>query len=168
MIDAARHFQPVDVIKRNLNAMASMKMNVFHWHLADDQGWRIEIKKHPKLTELASDGDFYTQEEIKNIVKYADERGIMVVPEIDIPGHASALLSVYPEIGSKQSGSTLYSVGRRSGIYDSALDPTNPKTYQLLVKFLMKCVRCLPVTTFILAETKITVKSGCKSYHSRI
>jgi hexosaminidase len=76
MIDAARHFQPVDVIKRNLNAMASMKMNVFHWHLADDQGWRIEKKKHPKLTELASDGDFYTQEEIKNIVKYADERGL--------------------------------------------------------------------------------------------
>jgi hexosaminidase len=66
MIDAARHFQPVDVIKRNLNAMASMKMNVFHWHLAD-QGWRIEIKKHPKLTELASDGDFYTQEEIKTL-----------------------------------------------------------------------------------------------------
>ncbi|MEZ7499509.1 family 20 glycosylhydrolase [Flavobacterium sp. Arc3] len=132
MIDAARHFQPVDVIKRNLSAMASMKMNVFHWHLADDQGWRIEIKKHPKLTEFASDGDYYTQEEIKNIVKYADERGIMVVPEIDIPGHASALLSVYPEIGSKKSGSIPYAVGRRSGIYDSALDPTNPKTYQLL------------------------------------
>jgi hexosaminidase len=132
MIDAARHFQPVDVIKRNLSAMASMKMNVFHWHLADDQGWRIEIKKHPKLTEFASDGDYYTQEEIKNIVKYADERGIMVVPEIDIPGHASALLSVYPEVGSKQSVSMPYAVGRRSGIYDSALDPTNPKTYQLL------------------------------------
>ncbi|CAM3099279.1 beta-N-acetylhexosaminidase [Flavobacterium frigoris] len=132
MIDAARHFQPVDVIKRNLNAMASMKMNVFHWHLVDDQGWRIEIKKHPKLTQLASDGDYYTQEEIKNIVKYADERGIMVVPEIDIPGHASALLSVYPEIGSKQSVGMPYTVGRRSGIYDSALDPTNPKTYQLL------------------------------------
>jgi hexosaminidase len=132
MIDAARHFQPIDVIKRNLDAMASMKMNVFHWHLVDDQGWRIEIKKHPKLTELASDGDYYTQEEIKGIVKYADERGIMVVPEIDIPGHASALLSVYPEIGSKKSESMPYSVGRRSGIYDSALDPTNPKTYQLL------------------------------------
>jgi hexosaminidase len=132
MIDAARHFQPVDVIKRNLDAMASMKMNVFHWHLADDQGWRIQLKKHPKLTELASDGEYYTQEEIKGIVKFADERGILVVPEIDIPGHASALLSVYPEIGSKQSGSTPYAVGRRSGIYDSALDPTNPKTYQLL------------------------------------
>jgi hexosaminidase len=132
MIDAARHFQPVDVIKRNLDAMASMKMNVFHWHLADDQGWRIQLKKHPKLTDLASDGEYYTQEEIKDIVKFADERGILVVPEIDIPGHASALLSVYPEIGSKKSGSTPYAVGRRSGIYDSALDPTNPKTYQLL------------------------------------
>ncbi|HJS01218.1 MAG TPA: family 20 glycosylhydrolase, partial [Flavobacterium sp.] len=97
MIDAARHFQPVDVIKRNLDGMAAMKMNVFHWHLADNQGWRIQIKKYPKLTELASDGDFYTQEEIKNIVKYADDRGIMVVPEIDVPGHASALLSVFPE-----------------------------------------------------------------------
>jgi hexosaminidase len=66
MIDAARHFQPVDVIKRNLNAMASMKMNVFHWHLADDQGWRIEIKKHPKLTELASDGDFIPKKKLKH------------------------------------------------------------------------------------------------------
>jgi hexosaminidase len=67
MIDAARHFQPVDVIKRNLNAMASMKMNVFHWHLADDQGWRIEIKKHPKLTELASDGDFIPKKKLKTL-----------------------------------------------------------------------------------------------------
>jgi N-acetyl-beta-hexosaminidase len=83
----------------------------------------------------------------------------MIVPEIDIPGHASALL-VYPEIGSKQGSSTLYSVGRRSGIYNDL----NPKTYQLLGEILMKCVRCLPVTTFILAETKTTVKSGCKSY----
>jgi hexosaminidase len=79
------------MLSRNLNAMASMKMNVFHWHLADDQGWRIEIKKHPKLTELASDGDFIPKKKLKHC-QYADERGIMVVPEIDIPGHASALL----------------------------------------------------------------------------
>ena len=133
MIDAARHFQPVDVIKRNLDAMASMKMNVFHWHLADDQGWRIQLKNHPKLTELASDGNFYTQEEIKNIVKYADDRGILVIPEIDVPGHASALLTAYPEIGSKVGeGKITYEVQRNSGIFNATLDPTNPKTYEIL------------------------------------
>jgi len=133
MIDVARHFQPVDVIKRNLDAMAAMKMNVFHWHLTDDQGWRIELKNHPKLTQLASDGNFYTQEEIKNIVKYADERGILVVPEIDVPGHASAILSAYPEVGSRMNfDKKTYTVERNSGIFTPTLDPSNPKTYQLL------------------------------------
>ncbi|MDI6033966.1 family 20 glycosylhydrolase [Flavobacterium sp. LB2P84] len=146
MIDVARHFQPIDVIKRNLDAMAAVKMNVFHWHLVDDQGWRIELKKHPKLTELASDGNYYTQEEIKNIVKYADDRGILVVPEIDVPGHGTAMLTAYPEIGSKTvnlnsnsiegktqvSGITSYSLERNAGIFTPTLDPSNPKTYQLL------------------------------------
>lgn len=146
MIDVARHFQPVDVIKRNLDAMAAVKMNVFHWHLTDDQGWRIQIKKHPRLTVLASDGSFYTQEEIKSIVKYADERGILVVPEIDVPGHASAILTAYPELGSKiiplTSGNSeknmqamalsTYGIERNAGIFNPTLDPTNPKTYQLL------------------------------------
>jgi len=133
MIDAARHFQPVDVIKRNLDAMAAVKMNVFHWHLVDDQGWRIEMKKLPKLAELASDGEFYTQEEIKSIIKYADERGILVVPEIDVPGHASAILTAYPEIGSqKKSDKTTYSIERNAGVFRPTLDPSNPKTYQLL------------------------------------
>jgi len=146
MIDVSRHFQPIDVIKRNLDAMAAMKMNVFHWHLVDDQGWRIEMKKHPKLTQLASDGNYYTQEEIKSIVKYADERGILVVPEIDVPGHASAILTAYPEIGSKTVNFKLttsenatqttalvtYSIERNAGIFTPTLDPSNPKTYQLL------------------------------------
>jgi hexosaminidase len=146
MIDAARHFQPVDVIKRNLDGLAAMKMNVFHWHLVDDQGWRIEMKKHPKLIELASDGMYYTQEEIKNIVKYADERGILIVPEIDVPGHGTAILTAYPEIGSKVitlTGGTsekniqgtaiaTYGVERNAGIFTPTLDPSNPKTYQLL------------------------------------
>ena len=130
MIDAARHFIPVEVIKRNLDGMAAMKMNVFHWHLADNQGWRVEIKKYPQLTALASDGSFYTQEEIKAVVQYADEKGIMVVPEIDVPGHASALLTAFPEIGSNIEKT--YAVSRKSGIHDAALDPTNPKTYQIL------------------------------------
>ena len=133
MIDAARHFQPIDVIKRNLDAMAAMKMNVFHWHLTDDQGWRIELKNHPKLTQLSSDGNYYTQEEIKNIVKYADERGIMVVPEIDVPGHGTAILTAYPEVGSKLNfDKNTYAIERNSGIFTPTLDPSNPKTYQLL------------------------------------
>jgi hexosaminidase len=146
MIDASRHFQPVDVIKRNLDGLAAMKMNVFHWHLVDDQGWRIEMKKHPKLIELASDGQYYTQEEIRDIVKYADERGILVVPEIDVPGHASAILTAYPEIGSKvmslTSGTSekniqgtaiaTYGIERNAGVFSPTLDPSNPKTYQLL------------------------------------
>ncbi|WP_281310317.1 beta-N-acetylhexosaminidase [Flavobacterium flavigenum] len=146
MIDAARHFQPVDVIKRNLDGLAAMKMNVFHWHLVDDQGWRIEMKKHPKLIELASDGMYYTQEEIKNIVKYADERGILIVPEIDVPGHGTAILTAFPEIGSKvitlKGGTSekniegtaiaTYGVERNAGIFTPTLDPSNPKTYQIL------------------------------------
>ncbi len=132
MIDAARHFQPVDVIKRNLDGMAAMKMNVFHWHLSDNQGWRIEIKKYPKLIENGSDGEYYTQEQIKEIVKYAGDRGIMVVPEIDVPGHASALLAAFPEIGSMTDSENPYAVSRRSGIHDATLDPINPKTYQIL------------------------------------
>lgn len=131
MIDVARHFEPVDVIKRNLDAMAAMKMNLFHWHLSDDQGWRVEINKLPKLTEMASDGNYYSQEEIKNIVKYADERGILVVPEIDIPGHATAILTAYPEIGSKATD-FVYSIERNAGVFTPTLDPSNPKTYKML------------------------------------
>lgn len=146
MIDVARHFQPVEVIKRNLDAMAAFKMNVFHWHLVDDQGWRIEMKKHKVLTDKASDGMFYTQEEIKNVVKYAADRGILVVPEIDVPGHASAILTAFPEIGSKvvtvnkgdaeqnQKVSALvqYTLERNAGVFSPTLDPSNPKTYQIL------------------------------------
>lgn len=138
MIDAARHFQPVAVIKRNIDAMAAVKLNVLHWHLVDDQGWRIEMKNNKKLIELASDGNYYTQEEIKNIVKYADERGILIVPEIDVPGHATALLTAYPEIGSKykkdpkEQMQSSYSLERDAGIFTPTLDPSNPDTYTVL------------------------------------
>ncbi|PCH77672.1 MAG: beta-N-acetylhexosaminidase [Flavobacteriaceae bacterium] len=129
MIDVARHFQPVDVIKRNLRGMASVKMNVFHWHLTDDQGFRIESKLYPKLQELGSDGLYYTHEQIKDIVKYADNLGIMVIPEIDIPGHATAFLAAYPELASKKQD---YSIERNAGIFHPTLNPINPKTYEVL------------------------------------
>ena len=129
MMDVSRHFMPIDVIKRNLDAMAFVKMNVFHWHLADDQGFRIESKTHPKLHELGSDGLYYTQEQIKDVVQYASDRGIRVVPEVDVPGHATAILTAYPEVSSKDE---IYSIERNSGIFDPTLDPTNEETYKIL------------------------------------
>ena len=130
MIDVARHFMPIDVIKRNLDAMAAVKMNVFHWHLTDDQGFRVESKVYPKLHELGSDGLYYTQAQIKDVVKYAARLGIRVIPEFDVPGHASAILTAYPELGSKEGYS--YTVERNSGVFDPTLDPTNDETYTFL------------------------------------
>ncbi|SDT86785.1 hexosaminidase [Polaribacter sp. Hel1_33_78] len=130
MIDAARHFQPVDVIKRNLDAMASVKMNVFHWHLTDDQGFRVESKVFPRLQEVAADGLFYTQEQIKDVVKYASNLGIRVVPEFDVPGHASAILAAYPELGSKEDYN--YNVERFSGVFNPTLNPSKEVTYLFL------------------------------------
>jgi hexosaminidase len=104
-LDVSRHFFGVDVIKQYLDVMAKLKLNQFHWHLTDDQGWRIEIKKYPKLTQVGACRkdqpacQFYTQEEIKQIVQYAKERYINIIPEIDVPGHSSAIVAAYPELG---------------------------------------------------------------------
>jgi hexosaminidase len=113
MIDSARHFQTPDEIKRMLDQMAQAKLNVLHWHLTDDQGWRIEIKKYPKLTEVGAwrlpagvgaaqqrYGGFYTQEQVRDIVAYATARGITIVPEIEMPGHAQAAIAAYPRLGT--------------------------------------------------------------------
>ena len=130
MIDVARHFQPIAVIKRNLEAMASVKMNVFHWHLTDDQGFRVESKRYPNLQKKASDGLYYTQAQIKDVVDFANRLGIRVIPEFDVPGHASAILTAYPELGSKKNYN--YSIERNAGVFDPTLDPTNNKTYEFL------------------------------------
>ncbi len=130
MMDVSRHFMPVDVVKRNLDAMAFVKLNVFHWHLSDDQGFRVEVKSLPKLHEKASDGMYYTQEQIRDIVSYARDRGIRVVPEFDVPGHATAFLTAYPEFGSGEESS--YTLERNSGIFDPTLDPTNEDLYAFL------------------------------------
>ena len=107
MLDPCRHFIPVENIKKQLDVLALFKINRMHWHLTDDQGWRIEIKKYPKLTEIGSKridgegteyGGFYTQEEVKDIVKYAADRFITIVPEIELPGHEMAAIAAYPEL----------------------------------------------------------------------
>src|SRR4030042_6601298 len=98
MSDVARHWMPIEVIKRNVDGMAAVKMNVLHLHLSEDQGFRIESKTFPKLHELGSDGFYFTQEEIKDIIKYCDDRGIRVYPEFDIPGHSTSWFVAFPEL----------------------------------------------------------------------
>jgi len=130
MIDAARHFQPISVLKRNLDAMASVKLNVFHWHLTDDQGFRVESKAFPSLHKLASDGLFYTQDQVREVVAYASNLGIRVIPEFDVPGHASAILTAYPELGSKDGYE--YNIERFAGVFDPTLNPSKEVTYLFL------------------------------------
>ena len=113
MLDVARHWMPVEVVKRNLDAMAAVKFNVFHWHLSEDQGFRVESKRFPKLQELGSDGLYYTQDQIRDVVAYARDRGIRVVPEFDIPGHTTSWLAAYPELGTNPGP---YEIGRRWGV----------------------------------------------------
>ena len=100
MLDVSRHWMPVEVVERNLDAMAAVKLNVFHWHLSDDQGFRVESRRFPRLQQLGSDGNFYTQADIRHVVAYARDRGIRVVPEFDMPGHTNSWLVGYPELAS--------------------------------------------------------------------
>jgi hexosaminidase len=133
MIDVGRHFEPVDVIKRNLDAMAAVKLNVFHWHLTEDQGFRIESKLYPRLAQFGSDGLYYTQDQARDIVAYARARGIRVVPEFDMPGHTRAWLVGHPELSSDPGP---YTIRREFGVEEVAMDPTKEGTYQFLDAFL--------------------------------
>ena len=141
LIDVARHFQTMDVLKRNLDALAAVKMNVFHWHLTEDQGFRVESKKFPKLHQLGSDGNYYTQEQVREIIAYARDRGIRVVPEFDIPGHSTSWLVGYPELGSAPGP---YTIERRPGIFEPALDPTREEVYKFLETFLGEMAALFP------------------------
>ena len=141
LIDVGRHFEPVDVLKRNLDAMAALKLNVFHWHLSEDQGFRVESRKYPKLHQLGSDGNYYTQEQIRDIIAYARDRGIRVVPEFDIPGHSTSWLVGYPELGSAPGP---YTIERRPGIFEPALDPTREELYKFLDGFFGEMAALFP------------------------
>lgn len=141
MIDVARHFIPLDIIKRNLDGMEAVKMNVFHWHLSDNEGFRVESRKFPKLQEQGSDGQYYTQEEIRDLIGYARDRGIRVVPEFDMPGHSTAWFVGYPELAS---GTGPYLIERKWGVFDPAMDPTNEKTYKFLNEFIGEMAKLFP------------------------
>jgi hexosaminidase len=129
MIDSARHFTPLEVIRRNLDGMEAVKLNVFHWHLTDNQGFRVESKKFPKLHEMGSDGSYYTQDEVREVIAYARDRGIRVVPEFEMPGHSTAIFVGYPEIASTPGP---FKIDEEWGVLDPAMDPTNEQTYKFL------------------------------------
>ncbi|MDD5657859.1 MAG: family 20 glycosylhydrolase [Elusimicrobia bacterium] len=132
MIDVCRHFLPLEIVKRNLDAMAAVKLNVLHLHLTDDQGFRVECKTFPKLHELGSDGRYFTQEQMREIIAYADDRGIRVVPEFDVPGHATSWLVAFPRLASAPGP---YKIQRRWGVFDPTFDPTNENVYKFFDKF---------------------------------
>ncbi len=128
-LDVSRHWMPMEVVLRELDGMWAVKLNVFHWHLSDNQGFRVESRRYPKLQQLGSDGLYYTQDQVRAVIAYARDRGIRVLPEFDIPGHTTALLAAYPELGSSRGP---FQIGRTWGIFDPVLDPTRDSVYEFL------------------------------------
>jgi len=141
MLDVCRHWMPLAVVERNLDAMAAVKLNVFHWHLSDDQGFRVESKLDPRLQEFGSDGHFYTQAEVRQVIDYARDRGIRVVPEFDVPGHTTSWFVGYPELASAPGP---YSIERHWGIFQPTMDPTRDQVYQFLDGFLGEMAALFP------------------------
>ena len=141
MIDVGRHFEPVEVIERNIDGLAAVKMNVFHWHLSEDQGFRIESKNYPKLQGMGSGGLYYTQEQVREVVEYAADRGVRVVPEFDMPGHTSSWMVGYPELASAPGP---YELEMRWGVFDPTMDPTREETYEFLDGFIGEMAALFP------------------------
>ena len=158
-LDCSRHFFPVAFVKKFIDLLALHNMNVFHWHLTDDQGWRIEIKKWPRLTTIGSKrsgtiigtnsdlddgipyGGYYTQAELREVVAYAAARHITIVPEIDMPGHMLAALAAYPELGCTGGP---YQVGHYWGVYKDVLCVGNPRVYEFVQDVLMEVMDIFP------------------------
>src|SRR5258708_4430044 len=155
MIAVARHFIPLDVTKRNLDGLEAVKMNVFHWHLSENQGFRVESKKFTKLQTMGSDGLYYTQDEIRDLIAYAHDRGIRVVPEFDMPGHSTAWFVGHPELAS---GPGPYEIERKWGVFDPAMDPTNEKTYKFLDEFVGEMTKLFPDHYFHIGGDEVNGK----------
>ena len=155
MIDVGRHFIPLEVLKRNLDGMAAVKMNVFHWHLSENQGFRVESKRFPKLQEMGSDGLYYTQDQVRDLIAYARDRGIRVVPEFDMPGHSTAWFVGYPELASAPGP---YQIERKWGVFDPAMDPTQERTYKFLDEFIGEMAKLFPDQFFHIGGDEVNGK----------
>jgi hexosaminidase len=155
LIDVSRHFIPVEAIKRNLDGMEAVKLNVLHWHLSDDQGFRVESKRFPRLQQMSSDGQYYTQDQIKDVIAYARNRGIRVVPEFDVPGHTTSWFAAYPELASAPGP---YQIWRRFGVNDAAMDPSRDHTYHFLDDFIGEMSRLFPDEYFHIGGDEVNGK----------
>jgi len=141
LLDVSRHWLPVEVVKRNLDAMAAVKLNVFHWHLSDDQGFRVESRRYPRLQQFGSGGHYYTQAEIRDVVAYARDRGIRVVPEFDVPGHTTSWFPGYPRLAA---GPGPFTIGGDYGVFDPVMDPSREETYLFLDGFVAEMATLFP------------------------
>ena len=154
-IDVSRHFISVATLKRNIDGMAAVKMNVLHLHLSDDQGFRIASSQFPKLVEMGSDGQYFTKAEIRDLIDYASDRGVRVVPEFDMPGHSTAWFVGYPELAS---GPGPYQIERRWGIFDPVMDPSREPTYEFLDKFIGEMSELFPDHYFHIGGDEVNGK----------
>jgi len=154
LIDVSRHFIPIDVMKRNLDGMAAVKMNVLHWHLSDDQGFRVESKTFPKLAGMGSEGKYYTQDEIRDLIAYAHDRGIRVLPEFDTPGHSRSWFVGYPELASNPGP---FTVDNENGP-SSVTDPTREETYKFMDKFVEEMGKLFPDAYFHIGGDEVDGK----------
>ncbi|HEX4427407.1 MAG TPA: family 20 glycosylhydrolase [Terriglobales bacterium] len=156
MIDTSRHFMPVEILKRNIDGMAAVKLNILHLHLSDDEGFRVESRRCRKFQALASDGAFYTQSQIRDLIAYARERGIRIVPEFDVPGHSVSWQVAYPELSSLPLPSRLV---RDDTDHDRPpLDPTLESTYKLLGKFFGEMTALFPDKYFHIGGDEVDGK----------
>ena len=163
-LDVSRHFIPVDGVKRTIDGLAAVKLNVFHWHLSDDQGFRVESKKYPRLQQYGSDGLYYTQAEIRDVVAYARDRGVRVVPEFDMPGHASSWLVGYPSLGTH---SAPYQAVRANSDPTSLMDPTKESTYRFLTTFLGEMAKLFPDAYFHIGGDEVNPREWNNDPHIR-
>lgn len=183
MLDEGRYFKGKEEVKKLLDEMARLKMNTFHWHLTDDQGWRIEIKKYPLLTKIGGKRDstqigswnsniydgkvhegFYTQEEIKEIIDYAAKRQITIVPEIEMPGHASAAIAAYPQLGTEKQS---IKVPTRFGVQYHAYNVADPKVIQFIKDVLDEVCNLFPSETIHIGGDEVKYDQWKKSAQVR-
>lgn len=163
-LDVSRHFIPLEGVERTLDGMAAVKLNTLHIHLSDDQGFRIESRKYPRLQQLGSDGMYYTQAEMRGMIAYARDRGIRIVPEFDIPGHAASWLPGYPQLGTHAGP---YQIVRGAGIFGSLIDPTKESTYRFLDGFIGEMAALFPDEYFHVGGDEVDPKEWMENTRIR-